>query len=174
MKIITAIMLLAAMASAIADEIPAALKAAYMKEFPKTGEIDVVAKAAVGGIEYFELWGSPEPKGPPDGTEAAYSIAADGKIARIDGGIFSTLPCIYLATNKPAWQALQADYVKRTIQREGGREAVQKIIDGRVSMVYGLAESYREAGFTLPPALRIDRDAYGKDCLGTATTVFGK
>jgi len=146
--------------------LPPAVQQAFLRAIPNSQLPNILAHASVGGMGYYVLWD-------PEGRGGAFSLSACGIATRIDKGVAATLPCVYLAWNENVWRALQADFIRREIVELGGREAVQRNLDKRKSMVLGLAQSYREAGFSLPPNLLLRRGVDKASGIGTAAQSAG-
>lgn len=142
-------------------ETPANLKAFYLKTYPQTETLEVVATATVDGASYYIIWGySKSGEDGPDDTEGAFKISSNGEISQIDAGNPAALPFYYLQDVK-LWQPLVKSFIQFEISQAGGKEKFQESLLQRPFIAKQLAEAYQAEGFTLGAGTKLLKNVEG-------------
>lgn len=156
-RTIIALLFLPAVALA---EIPTNIVSYYETLFPGTARMNIVAATTNNGIAYCQIYG--EGKAQDCNTSAILSVDPDGKITYLDAGHPSGMdpdPC-YVISDPVVWKALQANFVERQT-RQLGKSAIQESLNNRPSLSYFMAQSYKDAGYTIPSTMRLYTNEVG-------------
>ena len=127
-------------------DVPQEVAKDYVKQFPDTIKLTLVAYAEASGNRYYLIWGGGRGGGD---SEAAYRVSEAGEVQRINGRNYVLPPDNYIDDT-----ALVAKLFDNRVEREShslGKEPLQSALMERASMPYLMAQAYLKAGFQLDP-----------------------
>jgi hypothetical protein len=137
--------------------IPPQIDSAYRSIYSMADVIRLDGYTENNDTKYYQL--SASSQNAMDDTDAILAQNPDGTISWLDKGMDpGTDPC-FVITDSNVWKPLQDDFVRRQTQTLGAGR-VQEILNTRFALSKPMAQSYQDAGYTIPSTMRIFADSH--------------